>query len=73
VRLERRDGQPIATYRIPFVVDIEPVLPLLRIHATTVLTEGLGPNQGERLIFDLSGPEPAFTYSGYRFERVQRG
>jgi CubicO group peptidase (beta-lactamase class C family) len=70
VRLERRDGQLVATYRIPFVIDIRPVIPLRRIDATTVITEGLGPNQGERLVFDLDGPEPAFTYSGYRFERV---
>jgi hypothetical protein len=70
VRLERRDGQLVATYRIPFVIDIRPVIPLRRIDATTVVTEGLGPNQGERLVFDLDGAEPAFTYSGYRFERV---
>jgi CubicO group peptidase (beta-lactamase class C family) len=70
VTLEERAGQLVATYLIPFVVDIEPVIPLRRIDADTVLTEGLGPNQGERLVFDLSGPEPAFTYSGYRFERV---
>lgn len=70
VRLELRDGQLVARYRIPFVVDIRPLIPLRRIDATTVVTEGLGPNQGERLVFDLSGPEPAFTYSGYRFERV---
>jgi hypothetical protein len=70
VQLALRDGQLIATYTIPFVVDIEPVIPLRRLDATTVVTEGLGPNQGERLVFDLSGTEPAFTYSGYRFERV---
>jgi D-alanyl-D-alanine carboxypeptidase len=72
VQLALRDGQLIATYRIPFVIDIEPVIPLRRVDATTVVTEGLGPNQGERLRFDLTGPEPAFTYSGYRFERVAR-
>jgi hypothetical protein len=72
VQLQLRDGQLIATYRIPFVIDIEPVIPLRRVDATTVVTEGLGPNQGERLRFDLTGPEPAFTYSGYRFERVAR-
>lgn len=70
VQLALRDGQLIATYTIPFVIDIEPVIPLRRLDATTVVTEGLGPNQGERLVFDLSGTEPAFTYSGYRFERV---
>jgi CubicO group peptidase (beta-lactamase class C family) len=70
VRLELRDGQLVARYRIPFVIDIRPLIPLRRIDATTVVTEGLGPNQGERLVFDLEGPEPAFTYSGYRFERV---
>jgi CubicO group peptidase (beta-lactamase class C family) len=70
VRLELRDGQLVARYRIPFVIDVRPLIPLRRIDATTVLTEGLGPNQGERLVFDLDGPEPAFTYSGYRFERV---
>lgn len=70
VRLELRDGQLVARYRIPFVVDIRPLIPLRRVDATTVVTEGLGPNQGERLVFDRSGPEPAFVYSGYRFERV---
>ena len=70
VRLELREGQLIATYRIPFVIDLKPVIPLRRLDATTVVTEGLGPNQGERLIFDLRGEEPAFMFSGYRFERI---
>lgn len=70
VTLVLDEGELVARYTIPFVIDLTPTIRLVPLDRDTFVTAGIGPNQGETLRFDRSGPEPAFTYSGYRFERL---
>lgn len=70
VRLELVDGTLVARYLIPFVIDIEPTIPLVALGPDRLITAGIGANQGEALRFDTGGAQPTFIYSGYRFERV---
>lgn len=69
VRLKQVDGQLVAEYDVPFLLDLQPRMPLSVRDDQTLQLAGLGPLLGERIWIQRDAKQITLNYAGYLFVR----